>query len=259
MTSAGSIAIIVARVLWGFLFFVGLHPAIVHISSIILDGLGSESDAINSLGNYQFIDKIIDGVYEIILGLFLLSPKILNKLWYARYILPFIVIRLIGIITFLATDNRVFLAIFPDVPSTLFLFFTILDIVELDHFFRTQRRTILIIFLVIIFQVVKEINHHVIGKGNGIWVSVWAGLFFFFIACYKRANLCYHGLTKKVYNFPNGCLNPHSKKAPNFLFPPALWRTKNQEENVNRLWTFADYSKLDSKKKKLKRKTIISL
>ncbi len=257
MTSAGSIAIIIARVLWGFLFFAGLHPSIVHITSLILDRGREESDAIkDSLGNYQFFDKIIDLIYEIILGGFLIY--VLNKLWYARYVLPFIVIRWFGIITFLVTGDTFWLAIFPDVPSTLFLVFTILDLVQLDHFIRTRWRIIVVIILTIIFQVVKEMHHHVTPENLNfirIWVSIWAGLFFLFIAWYKRANLCYDGLTTLVLNFPNGCDNPRSKKAPNFLFPPALWRTKNQEKNVNKLWTSAGYSK----KKKLKRKTIISL
>lgn len=257
MTSAGSIAIIVARVLWGGLFFVGLHPAIVHITSIILDGGRAESDAIGSLGNYQKIDKIIDLIYELILGGFLIY--IFRYLWYARYVLPFIVFRWFGVITFLVTGDIFWLAIFPDVPSTLFLVFTILDIVQLDHFIRTRWRIIIVIILIIIFQVVKEINHHVNIKfkfSNSIWVFVWAGLFFLFIAYYKRANLCYKKLD--IWHFPSHCIDPPSKNPPStILFLPALWRSRDQEENkVNKLWTeptetTAGYSKLI----KLKTKT----
>ena len=133
MTIAGLIVAGILRVVWYSTFWF-LHPFVVHVINFFVDDIDFEAWLLATGGEdrafYDRWDKAFDLGYYISAILFL--SWFADQLWYAKWVLPFLVYRVFGNIVFLITLDYLFLEIFPNVFSLLFFYFTALDFWGID-------------------------------------------------------------------------------------------------------------------------------
>ena len=182
-----SALIIVIRILWHIaLFWPPLHPFIVVTVGRTLDGLDDDIYVADGwferpLGEeegYQRLDKALDGVGLLFITIWLAVS--IRKVWWAWFLLPFAVWRLLGDILFITSHNELaILVVFPDVIILLFSAFTFLDFFQHRTWkFSGPRRVPFVLLIFTLYGIVREINQHIVNfDPSGIINKTAAALF----------------------------------------------------------------------------------
>lgn len=114
---------------------------------------------------YNYADRGTDLAYYV--ASFLYSIYFVRELWYLKWVIPFIFYRIIGNIIYLSTLIELFLAIFPNIFGPLFLVYTLLDLLKLDHYIKNKPLwNIILIVVVSAIKITTEIIQHVIIKSD---------------------------------------------------------------------------------------------
>ena len=155
-------------ILWNF-SYMWLHPFCVVAFQLTLDTSNFSAWQISGEPRvvYNYADRGTDLAYYVA-SLFY-SIYFVRELWYLKWVIPFAFYRIIGNIIYLSTLNELFLAIFPNIFGPLFLVYTLLDLLKLDHYIKI--RFVWNVILVVVISGIKiaaEIYLHVISKKDEI-------------------------------------------------------------------------------------------
>ncbi len=129
--------------------------------NFILDSV--DGDILTPLGldqaSYQLLDKLADFLTYIVL--FLVGRK-----WaIGKTITILFLVRAIGQLLYLGTQNELFLFFFPNFLEPLFLVYSLLLYFKKDKAYTVYRRYLLLIWIgIVLFKMWNEVNIHVLNR-----------------------------------------------------------------------------------------------
>lgn len=178
------------RFAWNFVLFTNIHPFGFHIVAIGLDHLDNYFiEKIGGLDNetYQIWDKMSDLIYSWFLLAWLWVYR--KRIKIAPIFMLLILYRTMGSIIFMASGERVFLAIFFDAFTLYFLAWALYDLAESEEYFRDRNFFIIGLIFNVGMQIWREIGFHTdisVGIGARDQIYIFFVPFLLVLAVIKR-------------------------------------------------------------------------
>ncbi len=155
----------IAWTLWVLFSYIWLHPFSVHVFQTILDASNFSAWQITGESRllYNYADRSTDLLYYLVSLAY--ATYFFRELWYLKWVIPFLVIRIIGNAAYLPTLEESLLVFFPNVFGLLFTIYTALDLLKLDHHLRKRLwLNLLLIIASVAIKIYTEIHLHVVRK-----------------------------------------------------------------------------------------------
>lgn len=222
----------IVRAFYPLTLFIPVHPFIIHLGENLIDATDIEVIRFTqdiSYNDYHRYDKIFDGIYTIALTIYLLV--LYKKFWFARWVVPFGFVRIIGLIVYESTNNRLFLVIFPDFFNELAAIFFFLDFVRLDHIFRRVKYVVILLVGVIITKLMQEIQHHT-SIDNGWLLAPYRG--FIIVLIFAVGFFRVPNFSRRVY-FTQKEIEQESEYYKPIIVDGIVWKTPRKTIQVRKI------------------------